>query len=89
MITENWTEEDAVIACRRSHGNHYEGIVYINCENCKEEISASPITVEKSKQPGWHVICRDCFKKVNSEVTAWFAGTIKKGATELPHGGEN
>jgi hypothetical protein len=85
MKPDEWGKDDSIIRCRRSTtGVPTAGTSILKCELCKAEITAAPITVEKQKLPNWHVVCNECYDKIEDDIDSNFGGTIRRGDRNLP-----
>jgi hypothetical protein len=74
---ERWGADDKLIICWsvRLAETHHPLSAIVQCEGCGCDVWAGPASVEKSKEAGWHLICREC------------AQTLVSAGAELQVGG--
>lgn len=78
MIPAGWGENDEVIVCTRvtEAGWALAGVLTAPCELCTETIFAAPTSVERSRQAGAHLICRECFAPMTVGNQIRFLGCV-------------
>ena len=85
-LPEGWTDDDNVIRCHRATpgSDLSTGVALLRCELCAAPIVAAPVTASKFGQPGWHIICPECFALLVPGREIAFRGRIYRGQKELP-----
>jgi hypothetical protein len=70
-----WGESDCLITCYRSELPIQSA--YCECELCGRSIAAVDESRMKARQPGWHLICRECVNEVRRLHEVKFGGRFR------------
>lgn len=82
-MLSGWTENDTIIIAHQVYQQQPKpGAVISKCELCLHDIYVFPISLEKSKQKGWHLICHECVPEVQEMSALQFRGRIRDGKEE-------
>jgi hypothetical protein len=73
-IIRTWGENDSVIFCVRVPIERSDAA----CELCEHWIAALPSSRMKGRQPGWHLVCKECLNKYFPEMRER-GGVVKFG----------
>jgi hypothetical protein len=68
-----WRENDSIIMCYRCSLDRSDA----SCELCGAWIAAVIESRMKARQPGWHLICRECVPHVRRKSEMKFQGRFK------------
>lgn len=87
-LPESIKEDHSVIGCNpvRNGPPKIVGTATLNCELCQEFVYCTPVTIEKSKLPYFHIVCTNCYEELRQTgVEIVEMGGIKAGSTRLPN----